>query len=103
MVRVRVLPHIKKLDECFCHFLRARHMPAWDVPPHRAGSTRADRGTLGNTRCPGTADAMLELREEGRGGRGSREAQAARRGGGQEAENENAAPIGGAALSLVIC
>ena len=73
---VRVLPHIERLDDCFGDFL-VRHLPVRRVAPHRAGSARADRRGISDARGPGAADAMLELRQEGRRGGCGGEAEAA--------------------------
>jgi hypothetical protein len=72
MRSVRVLPHVTKLDD-------ARHLPVRGVSAYRAGSARADRRELRDARGAGEPDAVFAMREEGRGGRGDRETETARR------------------------
>jgi len=47
---------------------RARQLSVRDIAPHRTGGARADRGAVGNVRRARTADALLTVRKEGRGG-----------------------------------
>jgi hypothetical protein len=39
----RVLPHIKRLDDALGDFIVRVTCPCGHIPPHRAGSARADR------------------------------------------------------------
>ena len=76
--RVRVLPHIEKLDDCFGDFIVAGHLPVRGVARHRAGSARPAGGQEGDAGGAGDPDALLTVRQEGRrGGRGG-EAETAR-------------------------
>jgi hypothetical protein len=74
---VRVLPHIKRLDDCFGDFLVRVTCPA-GIAPHRVRTACADRRKVGDARETRGKHALLELWEESRGGGRGYEAEAAR-------------------------
>jgi hypothetical protein len=76
---VHVLPHIKRLDDCFGDFLVRVTCPCGAARHIEPEALARIAGALGDVRRPDTADAMLAVREEGRGGRGDRETEGARR------------------------
>jgi len=71
-----VLPHIKKLDDCFGQFL-VRVISDCGVPRDRAGSPRTPSRLEDDAQGAGATDALLEVREKGCGGHGGCETQAA--------------------------
>jgi hypothetical protein len=74
--RVRVLAHIRKLDDCFGPFL-VRVSCLRRFASHRARSPGAPGGLVNDAQGPGATAALLAVREEGRGGCACGEAQAA--------------------------
>jgi len=76
---VRVLPHIKRLDDCFGDFLVRVRCPCGASRHIEPEALARIAGRIGNAREAGNSDAVLAMRQEsGRGGRG-RQAEAARR------------------------
>jgi hypothetical protein len=75
---VRVLPHIKKLDDCFGDFLVRVTCPCVASRHIEPEALARIAGRFDDIRRPGTADAVLAMREESRRGRGGGAPEAAR-------------------------
>jgi hypothetical protein len=79
-VRVRVLPHIKKLDDCFGEFLVRVSCPCGAYRHIEPEALARIVGTSVTFAKLVGADALLELREESRGSGCSGKTEAARNG-----------------------
>jgi hypothetical protein len=77
--QVRVLTHIKKLDDCFGQFLVRVSCACGAVREIEPEALGAPCRLVSDSQRARAADALLEVREEGRRSRGSCEAQAKRR------------------------
>jgi hypothetical protein len=56
---VRVLPHVRKLDDALGDFLVRVYLSVRHVPTHRARSARADRREVGDAGETRQQDAVL--------------------------------------------
>jgi hypothetical protein len=76
MHSARVLPHIKRLDDCFGQFLVRVSCPCGTSRHVEPEALARLVGLVNDSRAARPTDALLAVREEGRGGRGSCEAEA---------------------------